>query len=152
VCLPRVEPPARRDESLPGVEAPPRGSETVLLAEDEAEVRALTRSFLQQGGYQVLDAGNGEEVLRLALEYRKVVHLLVTDVVIPGLGGRQLAARLRALHPEVRVLYLSGHTDDAVLRHGVLQEQVQFLQKPFSPLALARKVREVLDAPPARGS
>ena len=96
----------------------------------------------------MLEAGDGARALRVAEMHLRPIHLLLTDVVMPGFGGRELSERLLAVHPEARVLFTSGYTDDAVVRHGVLEEQVAFLQKPFTPAALARKVREVLDAPP----
>ena len=145
VYLPRVEEEAEAVESR----APPSGSlsgtETLLLVEDEDAVRALTREILQMGGYTVLEAGNGAEALRLCERHGGPVHLLVTDVVMPEVGGRELADRLTALRPGLKVLYLSGYADDAVVRHGVLGSEVAFLQKPFSIDALARKVREVLN-------
>ncbi len=123
---------------------PPGGTETVLLVEDEDSVRALTRHVLAGLGYSVLEAADGDEALRVAGKHKDAIHLLITDVVMPGLGGRQLAERILALHPAANVLYVSGYTDDAIMRHGVLEEQVHFLQKPFSPQALSFKVREVL--------
>jgi CheY-like chemotaxis protein len=121
-----------------------RGTETILLVEDDAAVRSLTRHVLERADYAVLEAASGDEALELAAAYPSPIHLLVTDVVLPGMGGRQVAEALRELRPEIKVLYVSGYTDDSVVRHGVLQEEVQFLQKPFPPLALAKKVREVL--------
>ena len=148
VYLPRAEgPPAPR--SVAGLRPPERGSETVLLVEDEDAVRRLAREVLEGNGYAVIEASHGGEALRRAEEFRGPIHLLLTDVVMPGLGGRQLAEGLSALHPETRVLYLSGYTEDAVVRHGVLQAETNFLQKPFSLTALTQKVREVLDAGPA---
>jgi CheY-like chemotaxis protein len=129
------------------IRSPPRGSETILLVEDEDAVRALTRLVLTNCGYSVLDAANGEEAVRLASELNRRIDLLITDVVMPGAGGRVVAERIAELHPGARVLFLSGYTDDAVVRHGILHEKVNFQQKPFSPVALALKVREVLDAP-----
>lgn len=138
--------------SRSGVQAPPRGSETVLLVEDEADVRSLTRHVLAGCGYTLLEAGNGDEAARVAAAYPGPIDLLVSDVVMPGAGGRQVADRLARFHPRMKVLFLSGHTDDAVIRHGVSQDEVNFLQKPFSPLALARIVRRVLDAGPPGSS
>jgi two-component system cell cycle sensor histidine kinase/response regulator CckA len=153
VYLPRAEGVGKPGRSYQGEMVSPQGSETILVAEDEEGVRSLICAVLRGQGYLVLEAGNGEEALALCERHEGPIDLLVTDVVMPGLGGRQLAERLAGLHPrcfpQVRVLYLSGYTDDAVVRHGVLHEQVHFLQKPFSPVALAQKVREVLDAGPA---
>lgn len=144
IYLPGVDQPATAGKSLPSLGPPPRGTETLLLVEDDVAVRALTHFALQQCGYTVLEASHGEEALRVATNHRGKIHLLVTDVVMPGMGGRVLAERLLSLHPEMRVLYVSGYTDDAVVRHGILHEEVNFLQKPFSPNALAHRVREVL--------
>ena len=118
-----------------------------MLAEDEAGVRAMTSYILSGCGYQVLEAADGEEAMRLADAHDGPIHLLITDVVMPGMGGRTVAERVARRHPNVRVLFMSGYTDDAVLRHGVFREEMNFLQKPFSPAALAFKVREVLDTP-----
>ncbi|MBA4187646.1 MAG: hybrid sensor histidine kinase/response regulator [Planctomycetaceae bacterium] len=125
----------------------PRGTETVLLVEDEAALRALSRQILTSCGYNVLEAANGEQAKKVVEGYRKPIHLLVTDVVMPGVGGRIVAERVTKSHPGLRVLFVSGYTDDAVVRHGVFSEGTNFLQKPFSSAALALKVREVLDAP-----
>jgi two-component system, cell cycle sensor histidine kinase and response regulator CckA len=130
---------------LPG--SPLSGAETVLLVEDECMVRAYTGHVLRERGYQVLEAADGSEALKLCTEHPGPLHLLLTDVVLPRLSGRELAERTTALRPGLRVLYISGYTGDTVLRHGVIQEDVQFLAKPFSPKALAGKVREVLDSP-----
>jgi PAS domain S-box-containing protein len=147
VYLPRVfEDEATASRTVPTLGTLPRGTETLLLAEDEAGVRSLARQVLEGCGYRVLEAADGDEALRVAAGYRQPIALLVTDVVMPRLGGRETAEHLRASHPETRVLFLSGYTDDAVVRHGVLEAEVQFLQKPFTPAALAQKVRKVLDA------
>ena len=114
-------------------------------------MRDLTRHVLLRCGYKVLEASTGEKAIQIAVGHRETIRLLVTDVVMPEVGGRIVAEQVLACHPEVRVLYLSGYTDDAVIRHGVLREGVNFLQKPFSPVALAVKVREVLDAPEEPG-
>jgi CheY-like chemotaxis protein len=146
VYLPRVERSDLSGTPLAEAGAAPRGSETVLLVEDEGAVRAVNRHTLGRVGYTVLEAGDGKEALRVAAQHRGTIHLLVTDVVMPGLGGRQLAEQLSVLRPELRVLYVSGYPDDAVVRHGILVGEVNFLQKPFPPVVLARKVRDVLDA------
>ena len=119
--------------------------ETLLLVEDEDGVRGLAGHVLQGCGYKVLEANNGAEALRLAAAYGGRIDLLVTDVVMPQVGGRELAERLAVLRPQTKVLFLSGYTDDAIVRHGILEEEVAFLQKPFTTAALARRVREVLD-------
>ena len=145
VYLPRAE----ADQTAAGrLQAPcdaPEGRETVLLAEDEDGVRGLARQVLEGRGYRVLEASDGEAALGAARRHAGRIDLLVTDVVMPRLSGPDLARRLAPLHPETRVLFLSGYTDDAVMRHGVREEEVHFLQKPFSPTALARKVRDILD-------
>jgi two-component system cell cycle sensor histidine kinase/response regulator CckA len=117
-----------------------------LLVEDEAAVRALIRVVLREGGYTVLEARHGGEALRLAEQHPGPIHLLLSDVVMPERGGRELADRLTGLRPDLKILYLSGYTDDAVLRHGVQEAEAALLQKPFTPDALALKVREVLDS------
>jgi signal transduction histidine kinase len=125
----------------------PRGSETVLVVEDAPAVRAVMRQVLKRQGYTVLDAPDGAEALRLSAEHTGPIHMVLTDLVMPVLGGRQLTERLTELRPDTKVLYTSGYTDDAVVRHGLLESGVAFLQKPFAPEVLARKVREVLNAP-----
>ena len=147
IYLPVVEPQAPVIQSLQPARIAPNGDETVLLVEDEDAVRSLTRHVLKGRGYTVLEASEGEEALRIASMHEGTIHILVTDVIMPGMGGREVADRLRALSDEIKVLYLSGYTEDAVVRHGILEDQVNFLHKPFTPLALALKVREVLDAP-----
>lgn len=130
--------------SLPQ-EHPSQRGETILLVEDEPGVRNLVRDTLKEDGYIVLEASNSAEALLLCEQHPGQIHLLFTDVVMPGLSGRQLAERLLPLRPELKILYMSGYTDDAIVRHGVLEPGVAFLHKPFTPQILARKVREVLD-------
>jgi CheY-like chemotaxis protein len=122
------------------------GDETILLAEDEPLVRVLAARALRERGYEVLEALDGDDALQLAADYADRIDLLVTDVVMPRRGGRQTAEALRLVRPDMRVLFMSGYTDDAVVRNGVLHDRVYFLQKPFAPAALVEKVREILDA------
>jgi CheY-like chemotaxis protein len=147
VYLPAAGTEAREAQARSAAYPPPRGTETVLLVEDEDAIRVLARHVLAGCGYAVLEAADGDEAARVAGGHAGPVHLVVCDVVMPGVGGRVVAERVAATHPGVRVLFVSGYTDDAVVRHGVLHEKVNFLQKPFSPTALAHKVREVLDGP-----
>jgi PAS domain S-box-containing protein len=134
-------------QAVPPPPALPRGSETILLAEDEDGVRSLARQVLTGCGYTLREACDGGEAIRAGGEMDGGIGLLVTDVVMPHAGGPEVAAALRARHPGLKVLYMSGHADDAVVRHGVKESAVHFLPKPFTPAALAQKVREVLDGP-----
>ncbi len=145
VYLPMVENVVSSGKPRPDLKPSVHGTETILLVEDEPALRALARHALELNGYTVLEAGHGKKALHIAEEFKRTIHLLVTDVVMPVMGGRQLAERLVMLRPDVKILYLSGYTDDAVIRNGVLQAEAAFLQKPFTPSALAQKVREVLD-------
>ncbi|MDH7490421.1 MAG: response regulator, partial [Anaerolineae bacterium] len=123
----------------------PRGTETVLVVEDEANVRAIVTRTLTEQGYTVLEAADGYEALRLAREYKGEIHLLLTDVVMPQMGGKELSERFAAIRPGVKTLFMSGYTDNAIVHRGILDPGVVFLQKPFTAAALARKVRQVLD-------
>jgi len=145
VYLPRVRGAA--EPPLPAPELPPLrgGKETVLLVEDAAPVRTLARRSLEARGYRVLDAADGPSALELSARHAGEIDVLVTDVVMPGMSGRELAERLAPTRPRMKVLYTSGYTDDAMVRQGVLNAGVAFLQKPFVPDTLARKVRDVLD-------
>ncbi|MEO7733968.1 MAG: response regulator, partial [Kofleriaceae bacterium] len=122
-----------------------RGSETILLVEDEEAVRMLTRTILRKQGYTVLEAQNGGAAFLLCEQHAAPIHLLLTDVVMPRMSGRELAERLAPIRPEMKVLYMSGYTDDTVVRHGVFEATIALIQKPVTPGPLARKVREVLD-------
>jgi len=143
VYLPRVDAPV--DRAAAAAPAAVGGSETVLVVEDQAAVRDITRRMLERHGYTVLEAPDGETALRIAAKHHGPLDLLLTDVVMPGLGGRQLAMQLVARRPTLRVLYMSGYTDDAIVHHGILQPGIAYLQKPFTPDILAGKVRAVLD-------
>ncbi len=127
--------------------APARGSETVLLAEDEPTVRRLLLRVLNESGYRVLEASNGAEALERAEAHQGTLHLVVTDVIMPEMGGAELVERMKHVHPEAKVLYVSGYADDALGQRGIVPGDEAFLAKPFTPEALARKVREILDAP-----
>ncbi|MDX6385392.1 MAG: two-component system, cell cycle sensor histidine kinase and response regulator CckA [Blastocatellia bacterium] len=121
------------------------GTETILLVEDEDVVRGLARKILESVGYNVLDANSGQEAFRLCEVHPEPIHLLLTDVVMPRTSGREVAEHLTLLRPGLRVLFMSGYTDEAIVHHGILDSSVEFIQKPFNPGALIRKVREVLD-------
>jgi two-component system, cell cycle sensor histidine kinase and response regulator CckA len=122
------------------------GTETVLLVEDEDSVRAVARAILQRNGYRVIHASNAREALLICENHAEIIHMLLTDVVMPEMSGADLAARVRETRPGTKVLFMSGYTDESVARHGVLEPGVAFLQKPITPKTLARKVRDVLDA------
>jgi two-component system, cell cycle sensor histidine kinase and response regulator CckA len=148
VYFPTTDRAAVHKSAPPGAErATLYGSETVLLVEDEESVRVLARTILRKYGYEVLEAQSGGDAFLLCEQHGATIHLLLTDVVMPRMSGRQLAERLKPLRPEMKVLYMSGYTDDAVMRHGILESTVAFLQKPITPDRLAVKVREVLDVP-----
>jgi CheY-like chemotaxis protein len=122
-----------------------RASETILLVEDEKAVRCLAREVLESRGYHVLETEGAREALEVGARHKGHIHLLLTDVVMPQMGGRELADHLARLHPETKVLYMSGYADNAVVHHGLLDPGTALLQKPFTALALAAKLREVLD-------
>jgi len=146
VYLPRIE----EEKALPSFEPPaqfratPRGSETVLLVEDEKGVRELAREYLQMIGYTVIEAENGHHALELAGMHDGKIHLLMTDVVMPGISGRELSERVKAVRPGIQILFMSGYTDQAVVHHGILESDAVLLQKPFTLNTLALKLREIL--------
>jgi two-component system cell cycle sensor histidine kinase/response regulator CckA len=122
------------------------GTETILLVEDEAAVRRVVSDMLLRLGYTILDAPDGRTAQKFVLEYEKPIQLLLTDVVMPEVSGRELARRLRTVRRDLKVLFMSGYADDAIVRQGVLDPGAAYLQKPFTPDALAGKIRELLDA------
>jgi len=145
IYFPRIE----EETSVTGRERPetrslPRGSEMILLVEDEKGVRELAREYLEMSGYSVIEAENGHAALELAAMHAGPIHLLMTDVVMPGISGRELAERVMQIRPGIKVLYMSGYTDQAVVRHGILQTDAVLLQKPFSLATLASKLSEIL--------
>ena len=147
VYLPRVEAPIEPISPPPGPSGSLRGSETVLIVEDQDEVRKVTRRMLEARGYRVLVAASGAVALRIADQAAGRIDLLLTDVIMPGMSGREVALLLGPAHPNIRVLFVSGYTDESIVHEGILEPGIAFLQKPFTAEALARKVRDVLDAP-----
>jgi two-component system cell cycle sensor histidine kinase/response regulator CckA len=145
IYLPRVDAPAHAPLPQPEVETL-TGTETILLAEDDDTLRRLSKGLLEKAGYTVIEAENAARAVAVARAYEGAIHLLVADVVMPGGSGRDLARQLAESRPNAKVLYVSGYTDDAIVHHGMLEPGLNFLQKPFTPAALARKVRAVLDA------
>jgi two-component system cell cycle sensor histidine kinase/response regulator CckA len=147
--FPTVEQPAAKPETEHAESAAqemPQGSETILLVEDEEQIRRVALEVLSLLGYKVLEAGNGMQAVQLAEFVREPIHLLLTDVVMPKMNGRDLAERLRNSHPETTVLFMSGYTGDVMATQGILEKDVNFLGKPFTPRTLAARVREVLDS------
>jgi PAS domain S-box-containing protein len=146
ILLPRIQKSEALEPAPPAAIDAPGGDETILVVEDEATVRALAKRMLRASGYTVLEAMNGDVALRVADEHDGVIDLLLTDVVMPGMGGRELADRIASSHPETKVLFTSGHTEDEVLRRGILAHTEHFLAKPYSPQTMLAGVRSVLDS------
>jgi CheY-like chemotaxis protein len=142
-CATEAERPAAPPPAAEGFD----GTETILLAEDQPEVRAIASAVMRRHGYTVLEASDGEEALAIVRRRTEAIDLLLSDVVMPNMSGPELARLVQAERPRIRVLYASGYTDDAIVNHGVLDPGVAFLPKPFTPSALLRKIREMLDAP-----
>jgi CheY-like chemotaxis protein len=147
IYLPRVD-PVEEPRAAEEFQISLTSAATVLLVEDEDAVRRLTSRVLTRSGYKVLGAASGHAALELAAKYEGTIDLLLTDVVMPGMSGRELAEQLLPLRPGMRLLYASGYTEDAIILHGVSSLETAFLEKPFTPDVLLRKVRAVLDAAP----
>ena len=153
VYLPRVEreaPQSAHNADPNG--APQHGTETILLAEDSESLREMAGEYLESIGYTVIEAGCGTEALQRSNEFQGAIHLLLTDVVMPEMNGRELADQIIQKRPGIKVLFTSGYTDDAIVRHGVLEPGIAFIQKPYRPRAIARKIREVLGEPSTKAS
>jgi signal transduction histidine kinase/DNA-binding response OmpR family regulator len=147
IYLPRIDQPVETATAGQAASVP-RGTETILLVEDEEAVRRLARLILEGQGYAVIEAPSAASALAIAEQHATPIHLVLTDVVMPGMNARELSQALTRIRPSARVLFMSGYTGDTIVRHGVLEPGIAFLQKPFTPADLARKVREVLDGAP----
>ena len=145
IYLPRVEPEEKGSVLSTAEDSSVFGSETVLLVEDEAAVRNMIGTVLREYGYRVFEAENGNEALRIYDKEKKTIDLIITDVVMPGMSGREVIQKIERGRSGVRVLYISGYSDDSVVRHGIQEDGVHFLQKPFTPSELSSKVRQILD-------
>jgi len=145
IYLPRVNEPLEEIRKEVLKEELPRGNETILIVEDEEEVRKLAGKILERQGYRILEASQGDDALRISERHGGPIDLILVDVIMPGMSCSELAKHLKSPHPKMKVLYMSGYTDNAIVRHGVLEKGVNYIQKPFTMEGLARKVREVLD-------
>jgi DNA-binding NtrC family response regulator len=143
--LPAIEAANKRALKRQGKRSPPRGTETVLLCEDDAPVRRLIERMLRDAGYHVLSAAIGSEAIRMSSEYEGRIHLLVTDVIMPDCNGREVSNAVRGSRPELETLFVSGYATDVIAHHGVLDEGLEFLPKPFSRQAFLKRVRDLLD-------
>jgi two-component system, cell cycle sensor histidine kinase and response regulator CckA len=144
ILLPRLESPAEEPKDPPAAAPLRQGAGTVLVVEDEQAVRAVALRILRRGGYTVLEACNADEALHICSTHNGPIDLILTDVVMPGLSGRDLAERLRPLRPEARVLYMSGYSDERLAGYGVAGETLNLIGKPFNPAALLERVRTVM--------
>ena len=144
VYLPRVFEPQEEFKKVTSDEIP-RGKETVLVVEDDRMVRRLAVDILRRQGYRVLEAEAGGEGLLISEQYKEPIHLILTDIVMPHMSGPELIERLRQVRKDFKVLYMTGYTDEAIVNHGILEEGIELIHKPFTIQKLSRKVREVLD-------
>lgn len=146
ITLPRIDEIQEPDDSISTASEIPKGTETILVVEDETDVGKIIQKALQECGYEVFLATNGFEAIQMVREFKNIqLNLLLTDVVLPGMSGREIRDHVTRLRPGIKVIFMSGYTDDAVIRHGIRKQEMDFIQKPFSMNALACKVREVLD-------
>lgn len=145
IYLPRVQVPASVKTETRVALSDIRGSETILIVEDETFLREMIKETLTSFGYSIISASGGQEAIPLCKKHKNKIHLILTDVVMPQMDGREFIEYLKPLHPRTKVLYMSGYTDDDILRHGIHDLETEFIQKPFSPIALVRKIREILD-------
>ena len=145
IYFPQMDKPLEEIEKKVLKEEIPRGNETILLVEDDDDVLKLAVQVLMKQGYRVLDAPQGLDAFLIAEKHQGPIHLLVTDVVMPKVNGRELAERMASIRPGIKVLYMSGYTDNTITHHGILEKGMNYIQKPFSVDGLAIKVREVLD-------
>jgi CheY-like chemotaxis protein len=148
IYLPRVEQPEDKGSMPLAFSEAPRGTETILLAEDEQDVREVAREFLESGGYTVIEAVNGAEALRLATEHEATIDLLVTDMVMPGMTGRELAGRLQQQHSGIGAVYMSGYSEQTAAETAKVDATMRLLTKPFSRGSILRAVREALNTRP----
>jgi CheY-like chemotaxis protein len=146
IYLPRVDEPIDKLKEEPVFESL-KGSETILVVEDDEVVRNLATRILKKQGYKVLEAPNGGSALIMCEDFKETINLIITDVVMPGMSGRNLVDRLREIHPEMKVLFMSGYTDNVIVHHGILEKEIDFIQKPFTIENLSKKVREILERP-----
>ena len=150
IYIPRCSASESGAEQNPVQEPVPVGTETVLLVEDELLLLNLCKITVLRLGYHVLAAASPAEAIHIAREYKGKIHLLLTDVIMPEMNGKELARHLKSLHPEIRCLFMSGYTANVIVHHGVLEKDIHFIQKPFSARELGAKIRKVLKASPAQ--